>query len=188
MSHLHLASTLIGGFFFIPFYQFYSTDICQDSIAARVINMNSGAYFLIDTLVLIDTIWVTHHSLSIGCSLFSLAGTRQVLGGSIYVWFAEIGGLLYHISRMWPNSKLIRQIFLVCYLISRLVMIRIATISIQCTHAQYHRGGINADFFVDATLTAFTTGVALVNLKFLYTNYRNYVKKFGSETSTKKSE
>jgi len=183
MSHLHLASTLIVGFMFVPVFDLSKDNLCSDSVWGRVIDINSMAYFLIDSLVLVDTIWVTHHTLSIGCAIFGIAGTHQVVGGAIYVWYAEIGGLLYHISRMWPDSKRVRQLFLVCYLYSRLVMLWLATISFRCSVDQFNRGGISADFFVDSTLTCFTTGVALVNLKFLYTNYLNYVKKFEGKKS-----
>jgi hypothetical protein len=182
MSHLHLASTLIIGLWKVPVFDL-TTGMCSDDIWGRIIDMNSMAYFIVDSLVLIDTIWVTHHSLSIGCSIFGCAGTRQVVGGAVYVWYAEIGGLLYHISRMWADSKTVRQVFLVSYLCSRLVMLWIATISFRCTYSQFTRGGFNADLIVDSILTCFTTGVALVNLKFLYTNYLNYVKKFGKAKS-----
>jgi len=181
MSHLHLGSTLLVGIFFISVFDLSKENLCSDGIWGRIVDINSMAYFIIDSLVLIDTLWITHHSLSIGCSIFGIAGTRQVVGGSIYVWYAEIGGLLYHISRIWADSKKVRQIFLVSYLASRLVMLWIATISFRCTYDQFNRAGIGADFFVDATLTCFTTGVALVNLRFLYINYLNYLRKFGSK-------
>jgi len=184
MSHLHLGTTLIIGFMFVAPLNISKANLCSDGDWGRIIDINSMAYFTIDSLVLIDTIWITHHSLSIGCAIFGIAGTRQVVGGAIYCWYAEIGGLLYHISRMWADSKIVRQVFLVCYLGSRLVMLWIATVSFRCTYDQFNKAGINPDFFVDATLTCFTTGVALVNLKFLYTNYLNYVKKFGSKKKT----
>jgi len=82
---------------------------------------------------------------------------------------------------MWADSKLVRQIFLVCYLASRLVMLWIASISYRCTIATYWSTGFTADLIVDAVLTVFTTGIALVNLKFLYTNYINYVRRFGTK-------
>jgi len=113
MSHLHLGLVLIFGLIFMPITSLHSEALCADSIAARHIDMNSIAYFVVDTLMLIDTFWVTHHSLSIACALFGIAGTTQVTGGAVYVWYAELGGLLYHVSRMWPESKLVREIFLV---------------------------------------------------------------------------
>jgi len=138
-------------------------------------------YFIIDSLVLIDTLWVTHHSLSIGCGIFGIASTHQVVGGAVYIWYAEIGGLLYHISSMWRESKTVRQIFLVSYFLSRMTMLWIASISYRCTMEIYWSTGFSADLLVDAVLTCFTTGIALVNLKFLYTNYLTYVKKFGTK-------
>jgi len=185
MSHLHLFSTLLVGLFTIPVFAVTTDNLCTDGTWGRIIDLNSMAYFIIDSTVLIDTLWITHHSLSIGCALLGIAGTRQVVGGAVYVWYAEIGGLLYHISRMWADSKLVRQIFLVSYLISRLMMLWIASISFRCTYNQFSRAGINIDFFVDATLTCFTTGVALVNLKFLYTNYLNYQRRFGTKREKK---
>jgi len=179
MSHVHLGSTLLVGLIFVPVFDLSKDNLCSDAVWGRIIDINSMAYFIIDSLVLIDTLWVTHHTLSIGCAIFGIAGTHQVVGGSIYVWYAEIGGLLYHFSRMWPDSKTVRQIFLVFYLISRLVMLWIASISFRCSYDQFNRGGIDWNFFIDATLTCFCTGVALVNLKFLNKNYMNYVYKFG---------
>jgi len=60
-------------------------------------------------------------------------------------------------------------------------MLGIASISWRCTLGMFYDMGVSVEFFIDFMLSCFTTGIALVNLKFLYTNYRNYVKKFNKQ-------
>jgi len=180
MSHVHLGLALILGFLLTPITDLTQEGLCNDSVVARHIDLNSLAYFIVDTFYLIDTVWVTHHSLSIGCAIFGLAGTTQTVGGAVYVWYAEIGGLLYHISRIWPDSQRVREIFLVCYFTSRMLMIWISTISWRCSFSLFNNAGFSVEFMVAFVLSCFTSGLAMVNLKFLYTNIQNYIKRFHS--------
>lgn len=80
---------------------------------------NSIAYFLVDSYITWGSYWVLHHGLAILGLIPALVypDLREFM--LPLFGLAEIGGVLYHISRLYGKNKACRQLFLVTYGFSR---------------------------------------------------------------------
>jgi len=86
--------------------------------------LQSIAYFIVDTFQTDFWIWRIHHTFAVILqSLFVYKQSEMNLAGSYFLYWSEIGGILYHISRMFPKNQHVRMTFLISYFLSRIMLL-----------------------------------------------------------------
>eukprot|EP01006_Ploeotia_vitrea_P007523 TRINITY_DN17310_c0_g1_i1.p1 TRINITY_DN17310_c0_g1~~TRINITY_DN17310_c0_g1_i1.p1 ORF type:complete len:256 (+),score=-10.26 TRINITY_DN17310_c0_g1_i1:90-857(+) len=150
------------------------------------VQLSSGAYFLVDSvhdwLYLRSTAFLWHHLLCFVGAFYTVFVVHN--WGVVLLVTAELGGVLYNLSRLAPKSKLARQLFLVCYSLSRIPLFLSAFISFP---VDYLLPGCNEKygFYIFAQVNAML--IALVNVRFLLTQLKRYRADFGRKKAKEKA-
>lgn len=85
--------------------------------------IQSISYFIIDIFQTDLWMWRFHHFFAIVCEgLVIYKDQELILLCSHFLYWSEIGGILYHMSRMFPTSKFVRCAFLLFYFASRIML------------------------------------------------------------------
>ena len=85
-----------------------------------LIFIHSFVYFGVDYIQTNEKIWKIHHFLSMINIAFGLIFDIQLQSSVQSLFWMEVGGCLYHISRIFPQNKWVRQLFIFSYIGSRL--------------------------------------------------------------------
>eukprot|EP01091_Cochliopodium_minus_P002000 TRINITY_DN11920_c0_g1_i1.p1 TRINITY_DN11920_c0_g1~~TRINITY_DN11920_c0_g1_i1.p1 ORF type:complete len:236 (+),score=30.93 TRINITY_DN11920_c0_g1_i1:20-727(+) len=158
------------------------TSLLQEFLIAvtersRHIILLSMSYFIIDTIYEPDRSWILHHALTITIESSVLILNRRTNGAAGLLFYAEIGALLYHLSSLYKNSIPVRKMFIIFYGFSRVIMLHQNFIQWKDLYLIYKLGTYSnlqlAFFFLE---TAITLATVFINFKFLYVQYKNYLK------------
>ena len=87
--------------------------------AQRAVFIQSLAYFIVDMIYSKEWMWKIHHAVAIVIEIGMLGGYDTVNISNDVLFYFEIGGCMYHISRIFKSSVLIRAMFLFMYAFSR---------------------------------------------------------------------
>lgn len=137
---------------------------------------NSIAYFTVDTWIAWGTFWVPHHGLALlGLIPALLYPDLRDICLTIF-GVVEVGGLLYHVSRWVPKSKICRLIFLVTYGFSRMLATSIYLSKVVSVFADIHRSWFH--HWCAVTLVTVITILIPFNWWFFYKQILNYNREF----------
>jgi len=89
-------------------------------VAPEYVISNSIAYFLVDTYQTSSWMWKIHHLVALGLELYASTGLICISFLTGTLLYSEIGAVLYHSSRIFKDSLLVRIVFILGYTYSRI--------------------------------------------------------------------
>jgi len=85
---------------------------------------NSVAYYIVDTCQTSLWTWRIHHTIALILEGSALTGLIDISLCAEMLFYSEIGAVLYHISRIFKHSILVRIVFMTGYTYSRFELFR----------------------------------------------------------------
>ena len=167
VSIIHASICVAWTFFFFDF----DDDIFESSIASNILIPHSMAYFMLDTCVTNSNMWRFHHIITIMTEVSAWFIARNCAAYALY--YTEMGGVLYHISRVYKDSFMCRTMFLIMYVYSRytLCVFSFTRYLIKDTNIYIH-----TEYFLYWMIFVFFMCVIFMNAYFTVMQIKSWVR------------